>query len=164
MSTSVIIFSRIDKLRLLLNRTRKQITKSSIKVMTDSPRRSKHEATEKSSCPNGAPLSSAMERYGTILFFGDTSTPVTSALAQLLDSERKDTLLSKFLILSKTVLCDSIEKLPQQYRKDAYRFTELHDFTDPQHGKSSSLRVLSPALLVITQLGQFISWVFAFDL
>ncbi|KAJ5572589.1 polyketide synthase [Penicillium hetheringtonii] len=99
-----------------------------------------------------------MERYGTILFFGDTSTPVTSALAQLLDSERKDTLLSKFLILSKTVLCDSIEKLPQQYRKDAYRFTELHDFTDPQHGKSSSLRVLSPALLVIIQLGQFISW------
>lgn len=98
-----------------------------------------------------------MERSGTILFFGDTSTPVTSALAHLLDAERKDTLLSRFLTLSKAVLRDSIERLPLQFRQDAHRFTDLHDFTDPQHGKSSSLRVLSPALLVIVQLGQFIS-------
>ncbi|PLB48723.1 putative polyketide synthase [Aspergillus steynii IBT 23096] len=99
-----------------------------------------------------------MERPGTILFFGDTSTSVISALSQLLESERKDTLLSRFLTLSKNVLRDSVEHLPLHVRQDARRFTELYDFTDPQHGKSSSLRVLSPALLLIAQLGQFISW------
>ncbi|KAH8434285.1 type I polyketide synthase [Aspergillus melleus] len=99
-----------------------------------------------------------MERSGTILFFGDTSTPVTSALLQLLESERKDTLLSKFLTLSRTVLRDGIEQLPFHVRQEARRFAELYDFTDPQHAKLASLRVLSPALLVITQLGQFISW------
>lgn len=98
-----------------------------------------------------------MERSGTILFFGDTSTPVTSALLQLLEAERKDTLLSKFLASSQAVLRDSIEHLPLHVRQDARRFAELHDFTDLHHAESSSLRVLSPALLVIAQLGQFIS-------
>jgi hypothetical protein len=98
-----------------------------------------------------------MEPVGKILFFGDTSLPLTAALSQLLKSQRKNTLLSKFLISAHEALREGIPDLPQHVRADALKFTSLFDFVDPKNQASRSLRVLSPALLVLVQLGNCIS-------
>ena len=103
-----------------------------------------------------------MDNKSTILFFGDTSLPITSALSRLLQSQRKHTLLSKFLSLAQNELQNGIRDLPWSTRKDALRFTELFDFVDPVNSKNRSLRVLSPALLVIVQLGHCIALVVFF--
>ena len=97
-----------------------------------------------------------MKRPKKILFFGDNSMPLTAALSQLLQSQRKDTLLSGFLSRSQEAIQGSIKYLPQHIRQDALKFTTLFDFVDPKNQASRSLRVLSPALLVLVQLGNCI--------
>ncbi|KAJ5124897.1 uncharacterized protein N7515_008722 [Penicillium bovifimosum] len=99
-----------------------------------------------------------MEPAGKILFFGDTSLPLTAALSQLLKSQRRNTLLSKFLISAHEALREGIKNLPQHVRADALRLTSLFDFVNVENQTSHSLRVLSPALLVLVQLGNCISW------
>ncbi|KAJ5566509.1 hypothetical protein N7535_008147 [Penicillium sp. DV-2018c] len=99
-----------------------------------------------------------MEPAGKILFFGDTSLPLTAALSQLLKSQRKHTLLSKFLISAHEALREGVKDLPEHVRADALKFSSLFDFVDLKNQTSRSLRVLSPALLVLVQLGNCISW------
>jgi iron transport multicopper oxidase len=97
-----------------------------------------------------------MEPPGKILFFGDNSMPLTAALSQLLQSQRKNTLLSGFLSSSLEAFHGSIKHLPGHIRQDSLKFTTWFDFVDPKNQGSYSLRVLSPALLVVVQLGNCI--------
>ncbi|KAJ5991549.1 hypothetical protein N7522_011756 [Penicillium canescens] len=99
-----------------------------------------------------------MEPPGKILFFGDNSMPLTAALSQLLQSQRKNTLLSGFLSSSLEAFHGSIKHLPGHIRQDSLKFTTWFDFVDPKNQGSYSLRVLSPALLVVVQLGNCILW------
>lgn len=97
-----------------------------------------------------------MESSGDIIFFGDTTLPIISSLGELLEAQTRNSLLARFLSLSEEVLRESIVHFPQNAQQDALRFTRLSDIVDAEDSGSPALRVLSPALLVIVQLGQFI--------
>ncbi|KAJ5969277.1 hypothetical protein N7501_005525 [Penicillium viridicatum] len=97
-----------------------------------------------------------MEPTGKILFFGDCSLPITTALSQLLRSQQTNTLLSQFLSSCQDVLHGEVKHLPPRVRHDAFRFTSFFDFLGPRNQASRSLKVLSPALLVLVQLGNCI--------
>lgn len=100
-----------------------------------------------------------MEPTGKILFFGDCSLPIMTALSQLLRSQQTNTLLSQFLSSCQDVLHGEVKHLPPRVRHDALSFTSFFDFLDPRNQASRSLKVLSPALLVLVQLGNCISLV-----
>jgi iron transport multicopper oxidase len=97
-----------------------------------------------------------MESNGNIIFFGDTTLPIISSLSQLLEAQTRNSLLARFLSSSEEVLRESIGYFPQDVQQDALRFTRLSDIVDAEDNGSPALRVLSPALLVIVQLGHFV--------
>ncbi|KAF3384876.1 Conidial yellow pigment biosynthesis polyketide synthase [Penicillium rolfsii] len=99
-----------------------------------------------------------MESSGKIIFFGDTTLPIISSLSQLLENQTRNSLLAQFLESSEEVLRESIGYFPQAVQQDALRFTRLSDIVDAEDSGSPALRVLSPALLVIVQLGHFVGW------
>lgn len=100
-----------------------------------------------------------MESHNSIIFFGDLSLPISSAFSQLLHAEREHTLLSKFLGQARATLEAEALKLPISERKDLPNLGNLHSLPASQDGHAMDHPTLSPALLVMLQLGQFIAYV-----
>ncbi|KAL1848784.1 Type I Iterative PKS [Paecilomyces lecythidis] len=95
----------------------------------------------------------------TIVLFGDTSISVHTALSLLLSSssQKELPLLRQFLERSCEVLRDEVVRLRRQDREGLPSFaSDLYELC--RNDKKPENPILSPAKLVIVQLGQFIAW------
>ncbi|GAD98443.1 polyketide synthase, putative [Paecilomyces variotii No. 5] len=95
----------------------------------------------------------------TIVLFGDTSISVQPALSLLLSSssQKELPLLRQFLERSCEVLRDEVVRLRRQDREGLPSFaSDLYELC--RNDKKPENPILSPVMLVIVQLGQFIAW------
>ncbi|EED16360.1 polyketide synthase, putative [Talaromyces stipitatus ATCC 10500] len=99
-----------------------------------------------------------MLRERSIIFFGDLSLSIHPAFSQLLRSQKEHSLLSNFLNQAKSALQAEATNLSVIERKELPSLTDLYSLSESENGNASDHPILSPALLVILQLGQFISW------
>ncbi|KUJ11557.1 polyketide synthase [Mollisia scopiformis] len=92
-----------------------------------------------------------------ILFFGDGSLCLHPSYKRLLLSRKDDSLLSTFLTRARLVLQCEMTKIPLPDRKGMPDLAELEALI--QEGSAPlDHQCLAPAMLVIIQLGQFISY------
>lgn len=98
-----------------------------------------------------------MLRERSLLFFGDLSLPIHLAFSQLLRSQKEYSFLARFLNQAKAALQAEATKLSVIERKGLPPLTDLYSLSQSENGNSSDHPILAPALLVILQIGQFIS-------
>uniref|UniRef100_A0A093VC14 Conidial yellow pigment biosynthesis polyketide synthase n=1 Tax=Talaromyces marneffei PM1 TaxID=1077442 RepID=A0A093VC14_TALMA len=103
-------------------------------------------------------LQGKMLRERSIVFFGDLSLPIHPALSQLLRAQTEYSILSRFLTQAKTALQAEATNLSVVERKSLPSLTDLYTLSETENSHGSDHPILAPALLVILQLGQFISW------
>lgn len=96
-----------------------------------------------------------MLRERSLLFFGDLSLPIHLEFSQLLRSQKEYSFLARFLNQAKAALQAEATNLSVIERKSLPSFTDLHNLSE--NGDGFNHPILAPALLVILQLGQFIS-------
>lgn len=102
-------------------------------------------------------LQGKMLRERSIVFFGDLSLPIHPALSQLLRAQTEYSILSRFLTQAKTALQAEATNLSVVERKSLPSLTDLYTLSETENSHGSDHPILAPALLVILQLGQFIS-------
>ncbi|KAJ9620672.1 hypothetical protein H2204_012227 [Knufia peltigerae] len=96
---------------------------------------------------------------GSISFFGDGSLPLHPTFSQILQARTQRSLLSVFLHKARLALQDEISQVPIPDRKGMPDLAELECLIpNPAEKQPRDHQCLAPAMLVIIQLGQFISW------
>lgn len=98
-----------------------------------------------------------MLREKSLLFFGDLSLPIHLEFSQLLRSQKEYSFLARFLNQAKAALQAEATNLSIIERKSLPSLTDLYNLSESENGNGFKHPVLAPALLVILQLGQFIS-------
>ncbi|GAM39989.1 hypothetical protein TCE0_034f11986 [Talaromyces pinophilus] len=99
-----------------------------------------------------------MLRERSLFFFGDLSVPIQLPFSQLLRSQKEYSFLARFLNQAKAALQAEALNLSVVERKNLPSLTDLYNLAESENGNGCEHPILAPALLVILQLGQFISW------
>jgi hypothetical protein len=98
-----------------------------------------------------------MLRERSLFFFGDLSVPIQLPFSQLLRSQKEYSFLARFLNQAKAALQAEALNLSVVERKNLPSLTDLYNLAESENGNGCEHPILAPALLVILQLGQFIS-------
>jgi hypothetical protein len=97
-----------------------------------------------------------MEKKGSIIFFGDGSLPLHPALSQTLQRQTQGSLLSRFFEGARKVMQEEISRSSSTIFHQVPSLLDLHDLTR-KDGSGLDHQALAPAMLLLIQLGQFIS-------
>jgi hypothetical protein len=102
------------------------------------------------------PNSAFLAKNETVIFFGDGSLPLHPALLQTLQRQTQGSLLSKFFEGARKVMQEEVSRSSLTNFHQVPGLMDLHDLTR-KDGNGPDHQALAPAMLLLIQLGQFIS-------